>query len=341
MYVYYIPVGYLLVFLALVTNSCHTAATPGILVALFPAAAPPPPQHTFYPCLDPLEKENFENLDLPPAERPEQNVVRTQKPKKKSRTSAEVYATSVYVLSVAAHHPAGSRAVVPTPPSPALPAARTPSPALATRRSITSLTHTRGASPAPQFDAQSAPPTIPRAPPKPSRERVLSHVGFESFPTTCSRSQQDPSRPAAHVSASLHGPPAQQSLSITARTTARRRHPTRTAERTGLATSDPATTQCVAAHHPRIHRARSRPGRHIILPAQLLLMSLHGAPVQRSLSITRAHNRQTPAMRRGRALAATPNVLESLPRPRGQYSLQLAPFFFYPSPPSCLAQTTS
>ena len=150
-------------------------------------------------------------------------MVRTQKPKKKSRTSAEVYATSVYVLSVAAHHPAGSRAVVPTPPSPALPAARTPSPALATRRSITSLTHTRGASPAPQFDAQSAPPTIPRAPPKPSRERVLSHVGFESFPTTCSRSQQDPSRPAAHVSASLHGPPAQQSLSITARTTARRR----------------------------------------------------------------------------------------------------------------------
>ena len=208
---------------ALVTFICHTAATPGILVALFPAAAPPPPQHTFYPCLDPLEKENFENLDLPPAEPPEQNVVRTQKPKKKSRTSAEVYATSVYVLSVAAHHPAGSRAVVPTPPSPALPAARTPSPALATRRSITSLTHTRGASPAPQFDAQSAPPTIPRAPPKPSRERVLSHVGFESFPTTCSRSQQDPSRPAAHVSASLHGPPAQQSLSITARTTARRR----------------------------------------------------------------------------------------------------------------------
>ena len=70
--------------------------------------------------------------------------------------------------------------------------------------------------------------------------------------------------------------------------------------------------------------------RNIILPAQLLLMSLHGAPVQRSLSITRAHNRQTPAMRRGLALAATPNVLESLPRPRGQYSLQLAPFFFYP-----------
>ena len=202
---------------------------------------------------------------MPPAEPPEQNVVRTQKPKKKSRTSAEVYATSVYVLSVAAHHPAGSRAVVPTPPSPALPAARTPSPALATRRSITSLTHTRGASPAPQFDAQSAPPTIPRAPPKPSRERVLSHVGFESFPTTRSRSQQDPSRPAAQLS--LHGAPAQQSLSITARTTARRRQRRQVlhAQQDSAPNFQPPA---VAAHHPRSHMQHGK-GRHIFLPAQL------------------------------------------------------------------------
>ena len=140
----------------------------------------------------------------------------------------------------------------------------------------------------------------------------------------------------AQLPMSLHGAPAQQSLSITARTTARRRHPTRTAERTSLATSDPATTHCVAAHHPRIHRARSRPGRHIILPAQLLLMSLHGAPVQRSLSITRAHNRQTPAMRRGLALAATPKQL-FWSRFQGHVdstAFSSLHFFSTPSPPS-------
>ena len=72
----------------------------------------------------------------------------------------------VYVLSVAAHHPTGSRAQV-FPDHP-LCCGRTPS----TPRSITSLTLTRGASPVPQFDAQ--PATTPRAPPN---ERVLSHVG--------------------------------------------------------------------------------------------------------------------------------------------------------------------
>ena len=211
-----------------------------------------------------------------------------------------MYATSVYVLSVAAHHPAGSRAVVPTPPSPALPAARTPSPTLATRRSITSLTHTRGASPAPQFDAQSAPPTIPRAPPKPSRERVLSHVGFESFPTTRSRSQQDPSRPAAHVSASLHGPPAQQSLSITARTTARRRQRRQVLH----AQQDSAPNFQPTSNHPlwpptilAVTCSMARDATFSSLPNWLLTLMRAGATITHTQS-SHAHNiphAETPA----------------------------------------------
>ena len=128
----------------------------------------------------------------------------------------------VYVLSVAAHHPTGSRAQV-FPDHP-LCCGRTPS----TPRSITSLTHTRGASPVPQFDAQ--PATTPRAPPN---ERVLSHVGScndslcgHSPSSTLYRvhdraegpgtaTQHNPPRP--HVSARSAG-----AFSITARTTARR-----------------------------------------------------------------------------------------------------------------------
>ena len=78
------------------------------------------------------------------------------------------------------------------------------------------------------------------------------------------------------------------------------------------------------------------PGRHVILPAQLLLMSLHGPPVQRSLSITRAHNRQTPAMRRGLALAATPKQL-FWSRFQGHVdstAFSSLNFFSTPSPPS-------
>ena len=48
-----------------------------------------------------------------------------------------VYATSVFVVSVAAHHPAGSRAVVPEPPpSPALAAASPPLHALSALRQL-------------------------------------------------------------------------------------------------------------------------------------------------------------------------------------------------------------
>ena len=84
------------------------------------------------------------------------------------------------------------------------------------------------------------------------------------------------------------------------------------------------------------------PGRHIILPAQLLLMSLHGAPVQRSLSITRAHNRQTPAMRRGRALAAHRMFWSRFQGHVDSTAFSSLHFFSTPNPPSSdLARTTS
>ena len=95
------------------------------------------------------------------------------------------------------------------------------------------------------------------------------------------------------------------------------------------------------------------PGRHIILPAQLLLMSLHGAPVQRSLSITRAHNRtQTPATPgRGLALAAAlPNhcsgIIHFIEGHVDNTAVQLySSLNFFSTPPTLynrdLARTTS
>ena len=94
-------------------------------------------------------------------------------------------------------------------------------------------------------------------------------------PARLMRSRRPGSRSITSLTHTRGAPPAPQS------TSSPHHHPTRTAERTSLATSDPATTHCVATRHPRHFiecttgpRDPGRP-RNIILPAH---MSLHGAP---------------------------------------------------------------